>query len=158
MIKYMKKNLYLVLCLLAALTLVVSGCKKDKEAEPETFDGNVAAPTWTAPSKYDYNSTMTAVIKVDLKAQYPTIAANWKSSENDLLAAFAGDQLVGLGNQIEAGLYNLMIVDAEGEITLRYYSVYYKNLFEAKDAFPYHKDDRLGTPDRPFVPTWVVVK
>ena len=158
MIKYMKKNLYLVLCLLAALTLVVSGCKKDKEAEPETFDGNVAAPTWTAPSKYDYNSTMTAVIKVDLKAQYPTIAANWKSSENDLLAAFAGDQLVGLGNQIEAGLYNLMIVDAEGEITLRYYSVYYKNLFEAKDAFPYHKDDRLGTPDNPLVPTFVVVK
>ena len=158
MIKYMKKNLYLVLCLLAALTLVVSGCKKDKEAEPETFNGNVAAPTWTAPSKYDYNSTMTAVIKVDLKTQYPTIAADWKSSENDLLAAFAGDQLVGLGNQIEAGLYNLMIVDAEDEITLRYYSVYYKNLFEAKDAFPYHKDDRLGTPDSPFIPTWVVVK
>ena len=153
----MKKHLFiLVLCTLTLCTLV--GCKKDKEAEPETFNGNVAAPTWTAPSGYDYNSTMSAVIKVDLKAQYPAIAANWKSSENDLLAAFAGDQLVGLGNQIEAGLYNLMIVDAEDEITLRYYSVYYKNLFEAKDAFLYHKDDRLGTPDSPFVPAWVVVK
>ena len=51
-----------------------------------------------------------------------------------------------------------MMVDAEGAITLRYYSAHYKNLFEAKDAFVFRNDGRLGTIDEPYVPAFVVVK
>jgi len=68
--KNMKKHLYIfLLCTLSLCTLV--GCKKD---EPETFISDQARPVWTAPEAGDMTSSMTAVVKVDLKAQYPYIA------------------------------------------------------------------------------------
>ena len=148
--------------LLCALLLFAAGCK-DKNA-PETFNGNVAAPTWTAPQASDMTSSMTAVVKVDLKVQYPDQAADWQRSDNDRLAAFSGETCIGVGSWIEeAGVYNLYIAAPTANananaVTLRYYSAHYKNLFEASDAFVFHKDDRLGTPDNHLVPTFVVVK
>ena len=143
--------------MLAVVALCFAGCK-DKKNEPETLNGNVARPTWTAPTKYDYSSSMTAIVKVDLKAQYPDMAADFVLQSKDLLAAFAGGKCVGVGSQLENGLFNLMIVDAEGAVTLRYYSAHYNNLFEAKDAFVFRNDGRLGTIDKPYVPAFVVVK
>ena len=144
------------ICMLAVVALCFAGCKGNNE--PESFNGNVARPTWTAPTQYDYSSSMTAVVKVDLKAQYPEQAADFVLKSEDLLAAFAGETCVGVGSQLENGLFNLMMVDAEGAITLRYYSAHYKNLFEAKDAFVFRNDGRLGTIDEPYVPAFVVVK
>lgn len=43
-------------------------------------------------------------------------------------------------------------------VTLRYYSAFYKNLFEAKDAFPFKNDDILGTIADPYIPALVVVE
>ena len=143
--------------LLCALLLLAAGCKKDKN-EPETLNGNVARPTWTNPTTYDYSSSMTAIVKVDLKAQYPDMAADFVLQSKDLLAAFAGGKCVGVGSQLENGLFNLMIVDAEGAVTLRYYSAHYNNLFEAKDAFAFKNDGRVGSIDSPFKPAFVVAK
>ena len=70
----MKKYLYYVICILSVLTVFFAGCKA-KHA-PESFNGNVARPTWTAPGVSDITSPMTAVLKVDLKAQYPETAAD----------------------------------------------------------------------------------
>ena len=150
-----KKYLYVfVLCTLSLCTLV--GCKKDKN-EPETFISDKARPTWTAPSDYDKTSSMTAVIKVDLKAQYPEIAADWQLKDEDRLAAFISDNCVGVASPKE-GLFFLYIAGTEGAVTIRYYSAHYKNLFEAKDAFPFRNDDHLGTVAEPITPAFVVVK
>jgi len=142
--------------MLAVVAICFAGCN-DKN-EPESFHGDKARPTWTAPTQYDYSSSMTAVVKVDLKALYPSRAADFVLDNNDLLAAFAGETCVGVGSQLENGLFNLMVVDAEGAVTLRYYSAFYKNLFEAKDAFIFKNDGRLGTIAEPFIPYLVVMK
>lgn len=156
-----KKYLYIfVLCALSLCTLV--GCKKDPEKEPDTFVSNVARPTWAVPSDYDYSSSMTAVVKVNLKAQYPDKAADFVLDGKDLLAAFSGQSCIGVASQLENGLFNLYIASpaagSPSSITLRYYSAHYKNLFEAKDAFIFSNNSRRGTPDNPFIPAFVVVK
>ena len=144
----------LVLCTLFLCTLV--GCK-DKNA-PESFNGNVARPAWTTSSNHDFTSSMTAVIKVDLATQYPDIAADFVLMENDLLAAFSGETCLGVASPNEGSFY-LYIGAPVGvtptSVTLRYYSAHYKNLFEAKDAFPYVSDTQQGNADEPFIPAFV---
>ena len=158
----MKKYLYYVICILSVLTVFFAGCK-DKNA-PESFNGNVARPTWTAPGVSDITSSMTAVIKVDLKAQYPETAADWQPSVNDLLAAFSGETCLGVA-QPQDGLFFLYIAAPvtgnPSSVTLRYYCAHYKNLFEAKDAFRFINDDHLGTIAEPFTLTkhrdWIML-
>ena len=128
-------SLFLVLCSL-------TGCK-DKGRDPESLVGNASRPTWTIASDYDFAASMTAVIKVDLAAQYPNSAADFVLMDNDLLAAFSGETCLGVASP------------NEGSVTLRYYSAHYKNLFEAKDAFPYVSDTQQGNADEPFIPAFV---
>ena len=160
---------------LCALLLLAVGCKKEQNApeqqpqeqsqpqpqpdpEPtETLAGNVARPGWTAPDEYDMTSSMTALIKVDLKAQYPQLAADYKLDANDLLGAFSEDTCLGVGTIVD-GLFFIYIDATEGAVTLRYWSAQYKNLFEAKDAFPYANESSLGTVAKPLVPALTVVK
>lgn len=142
------------------MLVLFSGCKKDKEQAPETFVSDKARPVWTAPEKSDMTSSMTAVVKVDLKAQYPNIAADFALNEKDLLGAFSGEQCLGVA-EVKDGYFFIYINSPEGgssPVTLRYYSAQYKNLFEAKDAFPFKNDDILGTIAEPFIPALVVVK
>jgi hypothetical protein len=75
-------SLFLVLCSL-------TGCK-DKGKDPESLFGNAARPTWTVATDYDFASSMTAVIKVDLAAGYPSSAADFVLDDSDLVAAFSG--------------------------------------------------------------------
>ena len=153
-----KKYLYAVLCVLTVLAVLFSSCEK-KSSSSTSLNGNVARPTWTAPAQTDMTSSMTAVIKVDLAAQYPDQTADWQRSDDDLLAAFAGETCLGVGVwKEEAGAYWLYIAGTEGAVTLRYYSAHYKNLFEAANAFPYVNDTQKGTADTPFIPAFVVVK
>lgn len=158
----MKKSFIFALCSLSMVMLLLfSGCKKDQEQGPETFVSDKARPVWTAPEKSDMTSSMTAVVKVDLKAQYPNITADFALNENDLLGAFAGEQCLGVA-QLQEGYFFIYIngpeAAASSQVTLRYYSAQYKNLFEAKDAFPFRNDDILGTIAEPFIPSLVVVK
>ena len=152
------KKLYFI-CMLAVVAICFAGCK-DKNA-PESFNGNVARPTWTAPEVSDMSSSMTAVVKVDLKAQYPETAADFVLVDNDLLAAFSGETCLGVA-QPQDGLFFLYIAAPvtgnPSSVTLRYYSAHYKNLFEAKDAFRFINDDHLGTTAEPFKPAFVVAK
>ena len=157
----MKKSFIFALCFLSMVMLVLfSGCKKDQEQAPETFVSDKARPVWTAPEKHDMTS-MTAVVKVDLKTQYPNIAADFALNDNDLLGAFSGEQCLGVA-QLQEGYFLLYIDSPEAagssQVTLRYYSAQYKNLFEAKDAFPFVNGDHPGTIAEPFIPSLVVVK
>ena len=156
----MKKSFIFALCSLSmALLLLFSGCK-NKEQDPETFVSDMARPVWTAPEKSDMTSSMTAVVKVDLKAQFPSIAADFVLNENDLLGAFAEEQCLGVA-QLQEGYFFIYInspAESSSQVTLRYYSAFYKNLFEAKDAFPFKNDDILGTIADPYIPALVVVE
>lgn len=148
----------ITVCVLSAIAVFFAGCKKDPEKDPETFVSDVARPTWTVPESYDYSSSMTAVVKVDLEAQYPEKAADFVLDDNDLLAAFAGETCLGVASP-QDGLFYLYIAGANDEmVTLRYYSTHYKNLFEAKDAFPFTNDAHLGTVAEPLAPKFVETK
>ena len=153
-----KKHLYIfVLCTLSLCTLV--GCK-DKNT-PETFASDQPRPTWATLENYDYNSSMTAVVKVDLKAQYPDQAADFVIKDDDLLAAFSGETCLGTASPEEGLFYLYIAAPVTGNpssVTLRYYSAHYKNLFEAANAFTFQNDAHLGTIAEPFVPTFVVAK
>ena len=155
-----RKNIFiLILCFSAAV--LFSSCEKK-----ESLNGDVARPTWIAPAHSDMTSSMTAIVKVDLKVQYPEAAEDWQRLDNDLLAAFSDETCLGVGVwKEEAGAYWLYIAnptansqELTANITLRYYSAHYKNLFEAADAFLYVNDTQKGTADTPFIPVFVVLK
>ena len=106
-------------------------------------------------------SSMTAIVSVDLAAQYPDLAADWRRLDMDLLAAFSGETCLGITSwDEEAGAYMVYIgapmTGNPSSITFRYYSAYYMNLFEAPNAFEYKNDTSKGTVAEPFVPQFVV--
>lgn len=137
------------------ICLAFAACEPKQPAE--SFYGNESRPTWVAPQEHDMTVSMTAVVKVDLAAQYPNQAADFVRTSDDLLAAFAGETCLGVAEEVN-GLYFIYIAGAEGDVTLRYYSAHYKNLFEAKDAFPFVNDTQLGTTAEPYIPKLQVVK
>lgn len=152
-----------------ALLLLAAGCKPKEEPvnpDKQSFSANVERPTWSAPEVTDMTSSMTAVIKVEkLNDQMVNDSI---VNEADLLAAFSGETCLGTA-PLQDGLFFLYIASPTSysdsgltsnseAVTLRYYSAHYKNLFEAKDAFYFHNDDRLGTVAAPIVPSFVVVK
>ena len=155
----MKRKIIVTLYVLAAV--LFTGCNKSNggglENEPETLMGNEPRPTWTMPSGHDYTSSMTAVVKIDLTKMYPNRAKDFVANENDLLAAFIGDQCISKAKQVDS-LYYLFVAGSEGTVTLWFYSGYYKNLFAAKDAFVYKNDAMLGTVKDPFIPTFFLDK
>ena len=101
---------------------------------------------------------MTAVVKVaTLNGQ---IVNDSIANDDDLLAAFSGETCLGVAVP-DDGLFFLYIAGLSSvseAVTLRYYSAHYKNLFEAKDAFPYVSDSNQGSADTPFLPAFVVIK
>jgi len=145
----------------------LSGCKKqndEPEPQPEpqpqptqNLNGNVSRPVWEAPSIYDYTSSMTVTLKVDLLAQYPEGAKDFELKNEDLVAAFVGETCLGVASP-QDGLFFLYISgpDTAGEeqqnITLRYYSAHYKNLFVAENAFPFVNNEKPGTVSEPYIP------
>ena len=145
---------------LCTLLLLAAGCKKNdsNSDEPATLGANVARPTWTATENYDYPSSMTAVVKIDLAAQYPASAKDFALQENDLLGAFSSDgECLGV-TSCQDGLFFLLISGTEGAVSLRYYSGYYKNIFVAQDALTFRTDARTGTVAKPFAPVFKVAE
>ena len=140
-----------------ALLLLAAGCKpKEEPVDPQkALYGNVARPEWVAPEDYDYTSSMTAVIRVDLKEQYPDAAKDFELKDDDLLAAFIGDECRGIATY-DSGLFYLYIAGPGETVTLRYWSAQYTNLFAA-EPISFVNDVQLGSTAQPFVPTFVVV-
>ncbi|MBO7545153.1 MAG: hypothetical protein J6T19_00375 [Paludibacteraceae bacterium] len=146
----------------AVVLLVTASCKPGPNPPtPENLSGNVSAPAWTNPAEYDYSSSMTSVIKVDLLSSYPEAAKDWVLSPNDRLAAFMGDVCCGVIEPTD-DLFFLYITEPEGatdtQVSLRYYSAFYKNLFEVKNAFVFQNDSHQGSVTNPLTPTFTVIK
>ena len=148
---------------LLSVAMLLGACKGKETPEVVTLAGNVAAPEWVAPTDYDYSSSMTAVVKVDLLAAYPESAKDWEQKATDQLAAFIDGECCGVGVLEDDDLFYLYItdkVDAQtpGSVTLKYYSTHYKNLFEATDVFVFQNDAYYGSPTEPFAPSFAVIK
>ena len=146
--------------LITCVLLVLAGCK-DKPKEPDSIIGTTERPAWTNPEDYDMSSSMTAIVQVDLSATYTAeqlAAANYAQTANDLLAAFSGDQCLGVAEQVD-GLFFLYITTPEdgGNVTLKHYSSVLKNIFTAQPV-PFRNDTQLGTVGEPYSPEWTVVK
>ena len=141
------------LLLLSILLLSVAGCKKDVN-EPQTIHGNQPRPSWVVTDESNLQSSMTAIIKVTtLNGQ---AIDDTMVGADDLLAAFIGEECVGIA-EYKDGLFYLYLSAEEGTVTLRYYSAYYTNLFEVKDAFVYRNNASIGTVSEPYCPQWVVM-
>ena len=153
------------LLLLSILLLSVAGCKKDvNEPQPvpvpvpateeQTIHGNQPRPSWVVTDESNLQSSMTAIIKVTtLNGQ---AIDDTMVGADDLLAAFIGENCVGIA-EYKDGLFYLYLSAEEGTVTLRYYSAYYTNLFEVKDAFVYRNNASIGTVSEPYCPQWVVM-
>lgn len=173
------KNIKFVFGIVAIMTLMLASCNisepPDKPNEKETpndtvkLGGNVQVPTWAVDSNYDYSTSMTAIVKVDLTINY-ALAVDGEGKlvdsniidSNDLLAAFIGNTCVGVANPTE-GLFYLYINDdnsaeAVKNISLRYYSAKLQNMFEAKDVLVFKNDDRIGTVLEPFTPAFTLAE
>lgn len=141
------------LLLLSILLLSVAGCKKGVN-EPQTIHGNQPRPSWVVTDESNLQSSVTATIKVTtLNGQ---AIDDTMVGADDLLAAFIGEECVGIA-EYKDGLFYLYLSAEEGIVTLRYYSAYYTNLFEVKDAFVYRNNASIGTVSEPCCPQWVVM-
>ena len=150
----MKKLMIIASC---ALLLLAAGCKND----PESLFGKENKPGWQKPSQYDYSSSMTAVVRIDLRSQYGTLAVEHQVESTDVLAAFIGDKCCGVVNPTDSIFY-LFVADVasntnatERKVSLRYWSAYYRNIFIANEVFTFVNDSRLGDADHPIVPKFV---
>ncbi|MBP5259518.1 MAG: hypothetical protein J6Z12_02645 [Paludibacteraceae bacterium] len=153
----MKNRIFIVTACVALCLL--AGCKKKgSDKEPDSFYGSASAPSWSVSDSYDYSSSMTAIIAVDLGAQYPDKASDFVLSSDDVVAAFIQGVCVGVASPIE-GLFFLYIAGGTaGDVSLRYYSSFYKRQFGADNAFTFENDAMIGTHESPFLPEWKPVK
>ena len=91
----MKNRIFIVTACVALCLL--AGCKKKgSDKEPDSFYGSASAPSWSVSDSYDYSSSMTAIIAVDLGAQYPDKASDFVLSSDDVVAAFIQGVCVGV--------------------------------------------------------------
>ena len=159
----MKNKWMMALVCVALCALVACKDSKKEPANPDPdqpsqttdINGNKSRPSWQSPEAYDYTSSMTAVIKIE-KLAGQTISES-DITADDLLAAFKGENCLGVIAP-QDGYFYLYIAGTEGDVSLRYYSAYYKNIFEQKAAFPFRNDTQMGTVAEPFVPEMEVMK
>ena len=157
----MKTKFYtLVLCTLSLATFF--GCKNGHE--PESLFGNTEKPSWSAPANYDMTSSMTAVVKVDLSANYPSATTQYQLSTEDILAAFSGDDCLSIAHPISMGegqgegFFLYICAPTQGKnVTLRYYSSVLKNIFVA-EPFAFVNDTQLGSVAKPYMPLFAIEK
>ncbi len=150
----MKKHLtfqYLIVFLVLGL---LTGCHREGSEIPRS---NVATPEWQVSSDYDYSTSMTVVAEVDLTTTYPELTPkDWQVDTNDLLAAFAGEECIGVTSPVDS-LFFLYITAPSQEnevITLWYYSSRLCNIFQASTVLQFVNGARHGSVSNPLRPSF----
>ncbi len=143
-----------------ALLLMMAGCGEQNK-EPQSIIGSTDKPVWSAPTDYDMTSSMTAVVKVDLSKTFTAdqlAAANYQLTDDDLVAAFAGEECLGVTTPKD-GLFFLYICApaTSTDITLRHYSNALKTILTS-EPFTFVGDGHLGTVSEPYTPAFVAEK
>ena len=109
-------------------------------------------PQWTFTPKPEYSVSMTAAVRLPDNLN-PYI------SDNDLMAAVAGDEVRAVANLYE-GVFYLNIqgtTDEVTDITFLYWSANTMYMYRADEVFPFRENDMLGTPDKPLVLTFKAI-
>ena len=151
---------------LFTLLALLMSCGKDTPSPVDTVPidtiperniptGNVPTPDWDVAPGYDYTSSMTAVVAVDLTSTYPDItASDWQIDSGDRMAAYAGEECVGVTTPTD-GLFFLYIVAPSqngDDIKLMYYSAQLHNIFEGDILLQFENGSRIGTVTDPLTP------
>jgi len=147
------------------LAFVLASCGKDSSSTTDTVpernipSGNIPTPGWDVAPGYDYTSSMTAVVEVDLTGTYPDLTpADWQVDTADRLAAFAGEECVGVTAPTDA-LFFLYIVaptQNDADIKLWYYSARLHNVFQGDMVLHFENGGRIGTVAEPLLPSFTI--
>lgn len=149
---------------LAALFFLASCGKEEVSEKPFSIQGNIDDPAWVVGTEYDYSSSMTAVIQVNLQMadDMPVPSDIWTTDVDDRLGAFVGDECVGVASCDDLGRFFLFIhapLQPYGQITLRYYSNKLHNIFDTDTSFPFVNGGQQGTAAEPLqIPFWAVTQ
>ena len=143
---------------LAALCLLAS-CGKEEGSNvvlPDPMFGDITDPAWTVDSNYDYSSSMTAVVEVTLLRadSMPVSADVWSIDTADRLAAFVGDECIGLAPPDDGGRFFLFIhapSQSYAQVSLQYYSRRLRNIFRTSTTFPFVNGSQQGTAAEPLL-------
>ena len=129
---------------LCALLLFAVSCNKDSKDEPSPAPGT---------------QSITVIASVDLSLTYAdqVQSTGWTVEEDDLLAAFDGNQCIGMEKPSKGLFYLYVTPPSNGsEVTLMYYSAKLKNLFTASTTLTYGNDAIIGSVSAPYAPQWKV--
>lgn len=146
--------------LLIVFVIVFVSCGKDEPQttsqpsdQPHIPSSNIESPGWIVDSNYDYSASMTAVVSVDLLQSYPEADGYWHLDNADMLAAFCGDECLGIAHPDDS-LFFLFIhaptnyAAGNGDdliVSFHYYSALLKNIFVANVSYPFLNGDRIGS-------------
>lgn len=155
------KHLCLLTLVAVMMSLFVTSCKNKDNDDINPLVGDVSKPAWTDPENYDYSSSMTAIVKVDMSGTYSAAqlqTVGYQMTADDMLAAFSGNTCLGVGEwQEDQKAFWLYIAGPESSdrVTLKYYSSVFKHIYAA-EPIPYQNDGEIGTPSQPYTPSWAI--
>jgi hypothetical protein len=158
-------------CLILSVLLLSSCGKEDTPANTTNTvvpqrnipTGTISNPGWDVAPGYDYTSSMTADVSVDLTSTYPELtSADWQLDTADRLAAFAGSECIGVTSLSQYDnlffLYILSPSASDADISLRYYSARLHNIFQADTLLHFENGARIGSVADPLTPAFVEFK
>lgn len=147
----MKKHIFFHALIISLVVSLFAGCH-DKPEVPDIPIGNVSTPDWNVSPDYDYSSSMTVIAQVDLTTTYTALTPNnWQVDTADLLAAFSGEECIGVTKPTKHDgkylffLYITSPSQGNEDISLRYYSVRLRNIFQASTGLHFQNGDRQGS-------------
>ena len=118
------------------------------------MQGNDILPAWSEPDNSIFPTSMTAVVRL-------TPFLERYATENDVMAAFIGDECRGVASRIEVDGKALYFVhvkaadDETGNVEFRYYNTATNTLYRSvAEEVPYEINKVYGTPDAPEYPNF----
>jgi hypothetical protein len=133
---------YTKISLFSLFILAMAGGCQDED-KPDYAQPQV--PVWTVNSSA-YSVSMTAIVSLPPNlAQY--------AQDNDLLAAFSGEECRGIGEKIGDLYYVSIQAMPEEDFTVQfvYYSARNKYLYTTGELFPFEMNGNVGSVDEPEV-------
>ncbi len=128
--------------ILSAICIAFSSCEKDKNDDPPI----IMAPSWHYTPNTNHTASMTII------ATLPE-TNGLSITSGDSMAAFIEGECRGVAVQIGTAFY-IMVKGESSEsslVTIKFYSVTNKQIYEATDCFTFEPDATHGTADNPIL-------
>jgi hypothetical protein len=137
----------LKISVLLSLIIIMGGCKKHDE-----YFKTYSRPAWGVASPETLPYSFTAIVSIPENI-------DTYSSDEDIVAAFIGDECHGIGNLVtsENGTKKVYYITVRGsdtesrQIVFRYYNSKLSYMYEAKTTVPFEIEGVWGSYDTPFM-------